>query len=80
MAGYTMCSGDECPRKEQCYRYRAAATKWQSWFVKPPVDADGNCRNFIKIEAEDEIQTKEKGRGRKRSNPGTKNSSSAAGA
>ena len=31
MADISMCSGGDCPRKDQCYRFTATPSEWQSW-------------------------------------------------
>ena len=37
MADITMCSGTNCPRKKECYRFTAQANEYrQSWFCEPP--------------------------------------------
>lgn len=44
MADITMCSGQGCPLKDNCYRYNATATPmWQSYFSTVPVKKDGTC-------------------------------------
>ena len=48
MADITMCSGQGCDKKEQCYRYTAKADEfWQSYFTTPPIK-DGECEYFWK--------------------------------
>ena len=36
MPDITMCDGTDCPLKEQCYRYTATSSEYQSYFIKPP--------------------------------------------
>lgn len=37
MADITKCSGDNCPVKEQCYRFTAESSEYrQSWFSETP--------------------------------------------
>ena len=38
MADITMCTGDGCPLKENCYRFTAEKSKRQSYFFTPPFD------------------------------------------
>jgi len=39
MADITMCTGEGCPLKENCYRFTAEASKYmQSYFLTPPFD------------------------------------------
>lgn len=45
MADITMCKGGDCPLKEQCYRYKATMSFYQSYFVEPPFK-DGKCDMF----------------------------------
>ena len=34
----TMCSGEDCPFKESCYRYTATPSEYrQSYFFEPPI-------------------------------------------
>lgn len=38
-----MCLGNDCPKKESCYRYTATPSKFrQSYFAEPPIK-DGKC-------------------------------------
>ena len=37
MADITMCTDNDCPRRETCYRYKAVACKYrQSYFLNSP--------------------------------------------
>jgi hypothetical protein len=36
VADITMCQGEGCPFKENCYRYKAPVGYWQSFFAVPP--------------------------------------------
>ena len=45
MPDIAMCKGDECPVKENCWRYMAPADRWQSYFGTPPFNEDG-CEYF----------------------------------
>jgi hypothetical protein len=45
MPDIAMCSGGECPIKENCWRYMAPASRWQSYFAAPPCDEEG-CDYF----------------------------------
>ena len=38
MPDITMCSGEKCPKKEKCYRFKATPDGRQSYFVTPPYD------------------------------------------
>jgi hypothetical protein len=46
MPDITMCSGDGCPIKETCYRYKATPTEWQSYFSTPPFDKRRGCQSY----------------------------------
>ena len=41
----TMCTGEGCPAKEECLRYTAKASDYQSYFVDPPIK-DGKCEMY----------------------------------
>jgi hypothetical protein len=54
MADITMCTGNMCPQKNKCYRYKAEPTPLrQSFFSYPPMDEEGDCRYFWLWENED---------------------------
>jgi hypothetical protein len=36
MADISMCTGLNCPLKENCYRHKATPGIWQSYFTIPP--------------------------------------------
>lgn len=58
MPDITMCEGTSCPLRENCYRKRAVPTpNWQSYFASAPVDKEGNCTYFWKIDKYDRLQT-----------------------
>lgn len=50
MSDITMCSGTNCPKKEECYRFTAYANEHrQSWFNEPPfkiVENKFTCEMF----------------------------------
>lgn len=49
MPDITMCNGDDCTKREACYRYTAMPHERQSYFVDPPFVfvADGiKCDHF----------------------------------
>jgi len=47
MPGITMCTGEGCPMKEQCFRFTAKVGEMQSYFAEPPVKANGQCEYFL---------------------------------
>ena len=56
MPDIAMCRGDGCPRKAECYRYRAVPTpQRQSYFSHPPVQSDGACDKFLKLRRGDRL-------------------------
>ena len=42
----TMCSGEGCLDKQNCYRFTAEASEYQSIFMNPPVKEDGTCDHY----------------------------------
>lgn len=45
------CTGEGCPLKDKCFRFRAIASEHrQSYFTKPPVKEDGTCARFWEID------------------------------
>ena len=49
MADITMCKGDSCPLKDNCYRYLANASEYQYYFVEAPYK-DKDCEYYWKID------------------------------
>jgi hypothetical protein len=45
MADHAMCKGGECPVKEDCWRYMAPASRWQTYLATPPYTEEG-CEYF----------------------------------
>ena len=43
MADIAMCSGKDCPHKDNCYRHTAQEGMLQTYFLNPPIDEDGKC-------------------------------------
>ncbi len=49
MPDITMCSGANCPLKDECYRYTAEPSKFrQSYFMNPPIK-DGKCEHQMEV-------------------------------
>lgn len=47
MPDITMCSGEDCPLKATCYRYKAKPSDYcQSYFTESPYDAKENKCNY----------------------------------
>ena len=50
MADITMCKGNNCERKEFCYRYTATPCKYrQAYFLEVPLTSEG-CSYFYNNE------------------------------
>lgn len=50
MTDITMCKGDDCPKKETCYRYMAIPNEYrQAYFMTIPYHND-DCNHFYPIE------------------------------
>lgn len=51
MADITMCSGKDCPLKEECYRHTAPVNEYrQAYFNEPPYDkVKKKCIHFDNI-------------------------------
>ena len=45
MSDIAMCLGGDCPVKENCWRYMAPESRWQSYFQAPPFTEEG-CEYF----------------------------------
>ena len=47
MPDITMCNGESCPKKEDCWRFTATPDKyWQSYFSESPMAKYGECDHF----------------------------------
>ena len=52
MPDITMCTGDDCPMKNTCYRYLATPSEyWQSYFACVPY-ANSECEHYWECEEE----------------------------
>jgi len=50
MSDITMCKWDNCPVKEICYRYKAKADEYQSYFLETPKQEENKeCEYFWEI-------------------------------
>lgn len=46
----TMCGGDGCPLRADCYRHRAQPAGRQDWLARAPYDpTGGTCASFLPI-------------------------------
>jgi hypothetical protein len=46
MPDITMCLGEGCLDKQNCYRFTAKASEYQSIFMNSPVKEDGSCDHY----------------------------------
>jgi hypothetical protein len=46
MPDIAMCTGEQCPKKQMCYRHTAKASDYQSYFMTPPIKEDGTCEYY----------------------------------
>ncbi len=52
MPDITMCEGDGCERRGECFRFMTKPGEFmQSYFAKPPIK-DGNCPHFCPMTVE----------------------------
>lgn len=55
MADITACYGENCPKKESCYRFTCDKNPWrQSYFMNVPYEEkeQNKCEYYWKIEVE----------------------------
>lgn len=55
MPDICMCPGGDCPRKKDCFRYRATPDIPQSYFMDPPYSQE-ECEYFEDINPYDRIR------------------------
>jgi len=46
MADISMCTNKECPSKEDCWRFQASPSEWQSYVGHIFDPATGKCSSF----------------------------------
>ena len=51
MAKITMCKGDDCPKKESCFRYTTSPDHPQSWFAWPPIRDKEDCGYYWPLDS-----------------------------
>lgn len=61
MADITMCASLTCPFRQKCYRFKAEASIWQSYFSEPPY-SNGNCKYFWPMEESKEYEDRSRHR------------------
>jgi len=47
MPDISMCQGNKCPLKETCYRFKATASSYQSYFSVSPIKEDNTCDYYM---------------------------------
>jgi len=53
MPDITMCRGNDCELKDNCYRHKAEPSEFrQSWFMKPPYESIFECEYFWELKPE----------------------------
>lgn len=50
MADITMCSGENCNLKDNCYRYLASPSNRQSYFAEKINESFDNCKQYLDYE------------------------------
>lgn len=50
----TLCSNDQCPIRETCYRFTAKASNWQSMASFTP--KDGACDYYIEARSKSQVR------------------------
>ena len=59
MPDITKCKGDNCPHKEDCYRFTVSPSEFrQSWFLYSPIDENGKCDSYWGPRGEEVWKTK----------------------
>lgn len=52
MPDISMCEGQECPKKDTCFRYLAKPSKWrQTYFRGIPLKEDGTCDHYWEVKS-----------------------------
>lgn len=54
MPDISMCMGGACPLKENCYRFRAVPSPFQSFLEKPPFEGE-KCELLKPIQKFDKV-------------------------
>lgn len=57
MPDITKCTGENCSKKQSCYRYTAKADEYQSFFMTPP-NQDGQCDHYWENEPKELMRIK----------------------
>jgi hypothetical protein len=59
MPDIAKCTGEGCPKKESCYRFTSKPSMRQSYFVKPPIEENGECKSYWEVNAPTRKSSKE---------------------
>ena len=57
MADITMCNNKKCPVKETCYRYLAAPSQYQSYFI---INTEEKCDEYWKCTSKEQREKLDK--------------------
>lgn len=49
MPDITMCTGEGCPLKDECYRYKARPSDYRQVYFERPPNRGNKCEYFSKI-------------------------------
>lgn len=57
MTDICKCNNENCSIRQLCFRYRAAASEYQAFFViDKTVESEADCDNFWNIENEEHLK------------------------
>lgn len=60
MGDFSMCSNQQCPSKEQCYRFMAIPSRFQSYANFTPKEGEDKCEYFEEAFPEDNKNSNKK--------------------
>lgn len=49
MADITICAGTDCTKREECYRFKATPSMFQTYSAEFRQDENGECDYFIPL-------------------------------
>lgn len=55
MPDITMCADEQCPKRKTCYRFIAAPSGRQAYFMGSPM-RDGACEYYIEAKARSQVR------------------------
>lgn len=60
MVDICMCQNEDCPLKDSCYRYRAKASEYQTFYIvgdKMKKDAqERKCTSYWEVKSDEEVE------------------------